>query len=337
MFNKLNMMINKLILKNICVHYKNIRTGNSIYLFDIHDKKKIDGILYFDIYAYSFCPIDNRIQFNIYFDNHTSYCFFNESKNYFYKTNINEKNSLIASCYMKYKEKVFDYYFPSAKSKENIILNIYNYRRYLTMIFKDFFCLESDNCILKVILLEKIYYNYILTTIDDEKYLCNLDEIDSFSTNKYPIVKTLRCTTSNYGSDVIKFYLSGIPLNISKTHTILDNNIIPKQFILSRIVTTNESGKNEILFIGKLLNNLEQQIYNFSLNLFYPKMSLNCFLKPNSKYVQSIIHCFNEKEINSQILIENQVTQSLFGQDELLLINEETLIRINFYINFIVS
>lgn len=41
--NKLNLMINKTILTNLSVKYKNISTGSAIYLFDIHNQTKIQN------------------------------------------------------------------------------------------------------------------------------------------------------------------------------------------------------------------------------------------------------------------------------------------------------
>ena len=61
--NKLNIIINKNFLKNLCVTYRDIPTGKTIYLFDIHNQRIVNKIFYFDLFAYSYCPIDNRIKF----------------------------------------------------------------------------------------------------------------------------------------------------------------------------------------------------------------------------------------------------------------------------------
>jgi len=42
-----------------------------------------------------------------------------------------------------------------------------------------------------------------------------------------------------------------------------------------------------------------------------------------------MINCITNIEINSEILIENQIINSINNRKELLLINEETLIKIN--------
>lgn len=52
--DKLNLLINKTVLYNICVPYRNIQTGLTIYLFDIHNKNKINNKFYFDLIAYSY-------------------------------------------------------------------------------------------------------------------------------------------------------------------------------------------------------------------------------------------------------------------------------------------
>ena len=59
---KLNLDINKTILDNLCVHYRNIQTGITIYLFVIYNKKIIDNKLYFNINAYSYCPINPKLK-----------------------------------------------------------------------------------------------------------------------------------------------------------------------------------------------------------------------------------------------------------------------------------
>ena len=155
LFNLKLIIINKLTLKNLCVQYRDLPTGNSIYLFDIHNKNIINNIIYFDINAYSYCPIDYQIKFDIYFQskNHMATCFFNESRN-----SIKKKSSNIISCSANNTKINLDYYFPFAKSENNLIINIYNYRKYLSHIFKEFDC-QKNNCLLKVIILySSIFY-----------------------------------------------------------------------------------------------------------------------------------------------------------------------------------
>ena len=150
--NKLNIMINKTSLNNLCVPYKNVQTGISIYLFDIHNKNIINNILYFDINAYSYCPIDSNIKINIFFGDYKAYCYFNESKLSFFYENHFENNTGILSCYMnEYSLNLEDYNFPFANSTDNLFVNIYNYRKYLIAIFKDFFCLNRNTLIFQIL------------------------------------------------------------------------------------------------------------------------------------------------------------------------------------------
>ena len=168
--NRLNIMINRTFLNNLCFSYNNISTGNNIYLFDFHNQHLMNQILYFNIYAYSFCPIDSKFNFNIYFDNYSANCFLNNS------INLNPiRNGKIlyrkqVSCVMKYFTSNYlldDYYFPKI-----IIIKIYNYRTYLTSIFKEFICPELNNCILKIVSYEKTNINIFPFKFGEKQYSC---------------------------------------------------------------------------------------------------------------------------------------------------------------------
>ena len=196
--NKLNMMINSTILPNLCINYRNVITGNSIYLFDIHNEIIINQILYFDIYAFSYCPIDKRIKFNIYFDNYSSTCFFNESN---YKIYSNNNYSFIdkleASCFLNSTENNLDnFYFPKVISKNNIIIKIYNYRKSLTSIFHSFFCEKLNNCILNVIQYDNEYKKNFSLIINDKQYLCKIKDNNNNLNNKFPIIEKFICNKS---------------------------------------------------------------------------------------------------------------------------------------------
>ena len=79
-------------------------------------------------------------------------------------------------------------------------------------------------------------------------------------------------------------------------------------------------------------DDLNDDFYNIIVNLIYPHISLKCSLRGYSKHVQSIISCeINNICVNDkEIIIENQIIQLVNGKLGLLLINEETLIKINF-------
>jgi hypothetical protein len=67
--NKLNIDINNIIITNHCIQYKNIKTGLLIYLFNINNIKfDKENKTNFEIDAYSFCPIDEKIKFKILFN-----------------------------------------------------------------------------------------------------------------------------------------------------------------------------------------------------------------------------------------------------------------------------
>ena len=327
--NKLNMMINKTLLSNLCVPYLNFPTGNNIYLFDIHNKMMLNKIFYFEIYAFSYCPINIRIKFKIYFEQKEAFCFFNKSENLIFDYNI-FKNLGIASCFMNDIVNDLDFYFPIAKSKKGIFLKISNYRKYLTTIFMNFFCQKQNNCILITILLEKIYFYNFSIEINNKQYLCHVDKNYILVTKTFPCIKKFVCEGKVYFENNTKIFISGIPKTFNISRVIIDNNKLPNQFIISRISIEKNKKKSTIIIIGKLVDDLEEKSYKFLLNVLFPETVLKCKLKPNSKHVLSRIYCINKLKINSEIFIENQIVYSLTNKEELLLINEETFIKIKF-------
>jgi hypothetical protein len=173
--NKLNLVINKTILPNLCVQYRNITTGSIIYLFDIHNKIKIKNILYFSLYAHSHCPINLTVKFNILFDNISSYCFFKELKTILKEKNITKDKNIIASCHISNITNItnlslnFDDYFNlSIKSEDNINIKIFDYKICSTIIYKNFYCIDNHNkCFLDVILYDNYNYDKLNININD--------------------------------------------------------------------------------------------------------------------------------------------------------------------------
>ena len=320
--NKLNIMINTTTLNNLCVQYRNISTGNTIYLFNIHNKITKNNILYFDINAYSYCPIYLNNTFEIYFEKYNSLCSFKISKK-------NLKNNILASCIMNQTRKnLNDYYFPIAKSKDKINIKFCNYRKYLTTIFNNFFCKE-ENCVLQVILYEKLYFNQFLFTYYNKKYLCKIPEIKILTEKNFPQLQKYECKETIFSDNNKKVLISGIHSNFITSKKM--NDAIPNQFIISRLVFENVKQNKQILIIGKLKDNYEKSPFRFMISIFYPKVFLECKIKPNSKYVLSTIYCINDKDITPEILIENQIVHSLNNDgNEMLLINEETIIKMSF-------
>ena len=151
-------------MKYLCVSYKNLETGLTVYLFNIHNINKFNNKMQFNINAFSYCYILKSMIFNIYFDNVKVLCHFNYSNN----LNINKylTNKLIATCTSNsIIDNLNSYYFPKALTeKEEINFKISNYRKHIRIIFKDFFCLEMNNCFLKALFYKsenKGYYSKI--------------------------------------------------------------------------------------------------------------------------------------------------------------------------------
>ena len=327
--NKLNIMINTTILNNLCVQYRNISTGNIIYLFDIHNKTKIKDVIYFDLYAFSYCPIDLKNKFNIFFDNFASFCFFRESKIISADKNIIAKSNIIATCNISNSCKnLDDYYYPEIKSNDNIHIKIYNYRKYSTIIYKNFYCCEEfNNCFLKVILYEMKSYDNLMVKIKNRAYLCFINNNKQMGIN-FPIIIDYKCHLLKYFNDNNTFFISGIPKDVNINSKIKDNNYIPTQFIIHKISIKKK--KKKIIISGNISTDMNQKEYHFSINVFHPNIILKCSLKPNSKILLSNIYCYHFKNKIKSLLIENQVVHLNNNEEELLLINEETMIKVNF-------
>ena len=179
------------------------------------------------------------------------------------------------------------------------------------MYFKSYFIQEKNNDI------------NISLYLNNKNYLCKMVNNDDSKDDYYPIIKEFKCLISNSIYNISELYISGLPLDknyINKN----DNNIIPNQFIITRIVYDKQ-----IIIIGKLNYYLNNTSNEFFINFINPKTTLKCNLKPFSKYVQSRFYCINDSEINKEILIENQIIYSSDNKFDLLLINQETLIKAN--------
>lgn len=304
-----------------------MQTGNSIYLFDLHNINTNNNILYLEIYAFSYCPINISISFNILFGQYKSYCLINESNNI-------EKNKTNAICYMEDFEKGVDlnsFYFPLAVSQDNLILKIYNYRKYLSLVYKEFICQNLKNCILKAVLLDKINYNIYRVIINDKHYSCETLNINDILKNKFPCLIDFKCNLLHNIKNNTKIYISGIPSKIKIKKKNNDKDTIPNQFIISKIYVKSLNTSTKINLYSKLDNDLPSKIFGLNINLLFPKCILKCNLQPYSHYIESNIICFTDKIIKSNILIENQIVylHKYKKVKELLLINEETYIKKN--------
>ena len=233
----------------------------------------------FDIYAFSYCPINSNLKFSIYFGNKVANCFFNDSKNLF-SINYNKlTNKKIASCHMEIiKQNLNDYYFPKALSKDNLFLKIYNYREYLTSIFMDFSCSETNNCILKVLLYEKMQTDKFKIRINQKPYYCFLDDSYIFQKIIFPTIKVFNCTYFEQIFNEKRIVISGLPDNIYFMNKTRKNDVIPKKFIIQRITADNDGKSKKIIIIGKLVDNLKNSLYIFSIHFLFPNVTLQCNL-----------------------------------------------------------
>ena len=300
--NKLNIDISNIIIKNCCIQYKNIQTGSTIYLFNINNiMAKKNEKTTFTIDAYSYCPINAELKFQIIFNNYNAYCFFNNSFSIVKKNSIRYKTKKIIRAFCSINNSIInfnDYYFPFSNIS---YIKINNKRKYLTIIFKDFYC-SNDNCTLTSLFYKNRKKGYkINIKIYKKRYLCTLNSTVIYLNNNIPIIENFTCVRANFSGNIInKYLIGGIPTKkiISKT------NNIPNQFFISKIIIEGED--SSIVIKGKLFNDLIRNITDLIIYVVYPKSYLTCYLNNSSKLVQSSIYCYSRKKIDS-ILIENQI------------------------------
>ena len=325
----INIDIKNLILKNLCINYKNISTGLTIYLFNINNIIRKYHRTIFNIDAYSYCPIDSNIKFIIYFDNykrHKSYCYFNTNYSLIkdnhkaFKTN----KILKANCYLNGKTDNFNnFYFPRAFSEEISNIKIYNYYKYIPLIFKLFFLdKETNKYILKTFFYKSFDKGYNLAIkINKSKFICRLYEDIIYSNNEQPILKNFQCNKLINDNYNLILDINKINENLSKCNYL--DNVIPNQFVILRIYNEFINNTNFIIIKGKLYNDLNFDLNDLKIYLIYPKKLVNCFIKSTNKNIQSYIYCNNGKEYYKEILINNQIIYSENCDKSLLLINKE--------------
>ena len=99
------------------------------------------------------------------------------------------------------------------------------------------------------------------------------------------------------------------------------------------MIIDKDNNNSQIIIIGKLLDNLQEGSYKINNIIFHNKISLKCVLNAYSNFVQSKIYYIINKNIIEDILIENQIvylSKNHTDTKELLLINEEIFIKIEF-------
>ena len=198
-----------------------------------------------------------------------------------------------------------------------------NYYKYIPYIFKSFILIkETNRYILRTFFFKSFDKGYNLSIkINKTKFVCRLYEDVIYSNNKQPILQNFKC-------DELKDSNNNAILEINKIHKNLTNcisldDIIPNQFIISKIYNEFINNNNYIIFKGKLFDDLKFDLYNLKIFPIYPNISLNCFIKSTNKNIQAYIYCNIGKENFSQILINNQIIYSGNCNESLLLINKE--------------
>ena len=325
----INIDIKNLILENLCINYKNISTGLTIYLFNINNIIKKNGLTIFNIDAFSFCPIDSHIKFLINFDNNIvnrAYCHFNSNYSLIKDNNRIFKTQKILRAICSIHRKIVNfnnYYFPKAFSKNISNIKIYNYYKYIPLILKQFFYdKETNKYILTSFLYKSFDMGYSITIkMNNSKFLCILYEDVIYSKNE-PIFKNFICSELiNSINNIPILDINKLNINLIKFNCFDD--AIPNQFIISKIVQEFINKTNFIIIKGKFSNDLKFDISNLKIFLTYPKKSVKCFVKSTSKYIQAYIYCNIGKTNFKEILIINQVIYSKNCKESLLLINKE--------------
>lgn len=67
----------------------------------------------------------------------------------------------------------------------------------------------------------------------------------------------------------------------------------------------------------------------------YPEFKLECNLKNSSKHIQSNIYCYTNNKFTGEILIENQIIYNKDFSENLIIINELTLIQNYEILNYV--
>ena len=213
---KLNVDISNIIIKKCCIHYKNIQTGITIYLFNIDNVlSKKNEITTFNIDAFSYCPINNKLKFKIFFNYSIANCLFNSSFSIIKKNSIKYKTNRIikAFCLMKnHTLNLNDYYILSSNVSH---IRIDNKRKYLTIIFKDFYCYKRNKCILITYFYKNRNKGYeINVNIFNKSYLCVLNNTVIYLNNNIPTIEKFKCKRKKFNDKIYnKNIIGGIPNN----------------------------------------------------------------------------------------------------------------------------
>lgn len=85
-----------------------------------------------------------------------------------------------------------------------------------------------------------------------------------------------------------RIYISGIPNKFWASEGNIYN--VTNLFIVMRIIIDDET-PNQIIIIGKFINNLQNDLNSISINILYPNLNLHCNIKSISKilYLKFIV------------------------------------------------
>ena len=326
----INTAIDNEIIKELCINYKNLKTGLTIHLFNINNIIINSSSTYFYIDAYSFCPIENPFNFSIKFNRFIAFCVSNETfsrveENFLFH---DTKRILVAFCSINKRMKnLNNFLFPKIIDSNNSNLIIQNKKKYIPIIYNDFCLIEKSKYILQLIFFKSFprdfYFNFELNNI---KLNCSLKEEVIYKNDEQPIIKNLSCFHI-YSYDVNKIILiSGLPKNNLEIKS-LKSNEISNIFIISKMFVEKHNIFNFIIVKGKLKNDLEFNITDLKIDFTNPKESLFCDIQSGSKSIQFYISCGIQKRNYDDIFLENQVIYSKSLDYNILLINNETLFQ----------
>ena len=330
--NKVNIDISNIIIEDSCIQYKKIKTGLTIHLFNIEEiKSNKTNFTFFHIDAYSYCPINNKIEFNIDFNDKVAQiaeCYFNNTYSIIDKDLKIYKTSKVLRAICNINETINnfdDFYFPIAKTKSILNIDISNKRKYIDIIYKDFYCLNTIKCILISLFYKNRKKGYTINlNLFNNNYICKLRNKVIYLNNNIPIIGKFTCIKTFSNNTINKLFIGGIPNYTINKHK-KSNNSIPNQFIISKIFIEFIKNYTQIIIKGKLFDNLTKNKNNLEIFSTSPELYLNCNINASSKYIQSTIYCFTPKKIEKELLIGNQIIYNEDFSENLVLLNELTL------------
>ena len=327
---KINTAIDNEIIKDLCINYKNIKTGLTIYLFNINNIIINETTTTFYIDAVSFCPIENILDFEIIFNKFRAFCVFNQTTS-FVEENLKIHESKIirvAFCFINKRIKNLNkFLFLHAISINNYSLFIKNKINYIPIIFNDFYNVEKYNYILKLIFFKSYPKNFnFYFELDNIKLNCTLKEEVKYNNDIKPVIKEVNCFNNNNNDINKRILISGLPKKNSGSVKAF-NKKISNIFIISRIFLEKINISNFIVIKGQLNKNLNSDINDLKIVFHYPKKLLLCNIQNGSRFIQNYIYCEIAFRHSSEVFLENQLIYSETFDYNLLLINSETLLQ----------